>query len=145
LQVTSNPFLKKPDGGKLAAGMVDFNLAMHDPTKDWFKKKGEATYVAVSDFKWLRDTINLPVSQNQVVAIKTKKIYRIVVHDDVCYVYTADRTTPPGQIKKYGPWKPGPGDIDSKLFEIGKAGASVQYALNQIEDLVLYLPMGGRN
>lgn len=144
LQVTSNPFLKKADGGKLAAGMVDFNLAMHDPSKDWFKKKGEASYTAVSNLKWLRETINLPVSQNQVVTVRTKKIFRIVVRDDVCYVYTAERTTP-GQIKKYGPWRPGPGDLNTKLFEIGNAGAGEQYGLNQIEDLVLFLPFASRN
>jgi len=144
LQVTSNPFLKRPDAGKLAAGIIDFSLAMHDPRKDWFKKKGESGFVDVSNLRWLVENINLEVvdrnNHPQTVQITTNKIYRIMFRDDVCYVYTNDRKN--GQIKKYGPGRLKASNVNNlKLFEL-KAGTGglAQYALGQIEDLVLSVP-----
>jgi hypothetical protein len=147
LQVTSNPFFKRDDAGKVAAGMIDFNLAMHDPEKDWLKKKGEAKYDLITKFKWLRDKIELIDPDGNTISISTKKIYRIMVRDDIWYVYTTtDQTTvQQGQIKKYGPAEPKQANLGLKIFECSTQEASGQYALNEIEDLVLYTPFAIRN
>ena len=148
LQVTSNPFLKRPDAGKIAAGIIDFSLAMHDPRKDWLKKKGESGFVEVSNLKWLVENLNIEVvdrnNQPQMVQIPTKKIYRIMFRDDICYVYTADRKN--GQIKKYGPGKLKANVVNNlKLFDLkGPNTARIDYTWGEIEDLILSLPFASR-
>lgn len=141
LQVTSNPYgISKSDRRLLAAGVVDFNLAMHNPNKHWFESKTNGNALAeISDFKWLVDTITLTDGVNNIGPIQTKEIYRIIYKDDICYIYGAGKKN--GEVVRYGPAKMvNAADLQGReLFELKMPGAtqSKKYALSEVSDLIL--------
>ncbi len=146
LQITSNPFLHRPHAGKVAAGMVDFNLAMHDPNKNWFRPAGEAKFKAITEFNWSVDKIDAVGVDNVPVTIETKKIYRIVVGENPkhWYVYCVPSIEKlfSGEIRKYGPLKGDSPQLNElKLFKLKEPeGELKQYLFGDIKDLLLTTP-----
>lgn len=146
LQVTSDPFFKATEANQLAAGIIDYNLAMHDPSQDWFKASGSSTFLPVSFSGWKVNEIQLIDSLGRPLGlpVKTKKIVRLMFRGGDCYIYTSIKR---GKIQKFGPGKLRQADLTGlQLFELKQSpdGAVTPYSLSEISDLVLALPYCAR-
>jgi hypothetical protein len=115
LQITSWPIYRQPssantDGDKLAAGIVDPNLTLLDPSKTWIKRG--ARWEAVALKGWSSDTLRFSTPTGAVKPIGTASLVRFVkVAPDpqplwMLYSdrYQEDSANIPGEIGKLGPF-----------------------------------------
>lgn len=144
LQLTSDPFIRRSDANKLAAGVINYNLAMHDQSKNWFKPSGgDTTFAEVPHPKWLVPEIRVHPKEEGLPdwLINPKKIYRIMYRDGLCYFYLAGAK--PGEIQKIGPGTLSATEVTHlPLFELKRKPneAAIPYTLNEISDLLLATP-----
>lgn len=139
LQLTSDPFMEESNASRLAAGVVDYNLALHNPEKHWFKSNNDPKFVEVIAPKWLVSEIQLldPHTLRSLGSpIRTRDIYRIMYRDDLCYIYAAG--VKPGEIQKFGPGKFS-NVVGKELLQLKRVpdGVLTPYTLSAFKDLLL--------
>lgn len=108
LMVTSRPALAAEDQSTVAAGIVDYDLALSDPGSDWYEAIGSSERQRVRAAAWCAQEIDLTLlDSNEVVRLSTsriRRIYKAVLAggQSAWYVY-ANAAAQPMEVVKFGP------------------------------------------
>lgn len=92
LQVTATPNLLHQESQKLTSGVINPDLALKDPRKDWFAASGATINAATNTGIWCTDKIRFgsPGSRG-LQTINVNDVYRISCRSNGCVFYTSTR------------------------------------------------------
>jgi hypothetical protein len=145
LQLTARPSLMAEDAKKVTGGVLDANLALRDPNKNWIKYSGAKYYSDFSPKGWCRDRLLMngedggPLPEGNV---KATDVFRIVKWNNLWWLYEQDPRGAPHTAEIF---KIGPGSLDSPQTPLLNMGDQDPLLMNQFEDVVLSssLPVKG--
>ncbi len=144
LQITSRPFPFAADRGRIATGIIDAEMAMRDPQRNWFRPRG-GDMATVDHFTWQVQDLPFtdPDTGHRVSAGKVEYIYRILKRNEEFYLYTKDEgaRAPIWKVNLLGPYSVAAQDLETVIFKGEVSGpngkTTMSFKLKEVEDLIL--------
>jgi len=120
LMVTSRPTLATEEQSMVAAGILDYNLALKDPKSDWYLKVGTSEHQQVRALAWCAQELELSLESGESARIRSNRIRRVFKTATQSgqvqwYVFADGSRDEPLALVKYGP---GQLTADSKLLKL---------------------------